>query len=161
MSNQNFEPIEIPDTLKDFIMDLVQQIKDKLPEGLVTLTAADRHQIPKMGDKTDAFCDKSHDFAVQITDAIPAGIKVNYMPKNKAAIVNLQIIKRAMDEITTKLDDSIMKSGSEIYITSLSIYKAIQDGAKRNIDGCKDAEAELKKRFIHHTKDTPPTDNPA
>ena len=152
MSNQIFEPIDLPDASKDFIMDLIQQITDKLPQGLVTLTPTERMQLPKMGDKTDAFCEKAHDYAVLIPQVISGAIIIDNMPLNKAAIINMLEIKRAMNEICTRLDDSILKSGSEIYITALSVYKAIQDGTKRNIEGCKDADAELKKRFPRKTR---------
>lgn len=61
MPYQNISAELKPDE-KNAILDLIQQITDKLP-FLINLTQEERIQIPKMGDKTVAFVEKALELA--------------------------------------------------------------------------------------------------
>ena len=63
------------------------------------------------------------------------------------AVNDLLDIYRPLLQLTQKLDDSIMLSGSEAYVASLAYYNSVKVGAKMNIPNAKAIHDDLKKRF--------------
>ncbi len=144
---ENKISVEFLQTDLEEIKTFIGKIKAKMPVGLVNLTPDERHFYVKMGDKTIAFVQKALDFAIMYPDLVPAYVNIAELKKDMEAVKAMQSILRQLEELTTLLDDSVLLSGSEAYIASLSIYNAAKDAARRNVSGAKNAVDELKLRF--------------
>jgi len=147
MSAQNLISIEFQQSNVHEIKEFIQKIKDKLPQGLVTLTPDERRAYLKMGDKSVAFVEKALDFAQIYPELLPVYVNVAELKKDIEAVKVMMSILRQLEELTIKLDDSVLLAGSEAYTAALSIYAAAKDAARRNVSGAKQAAQELKERF--------------
>jgi hypothetical protein len=147
MSYENLISVEFPQNDIVEIKDFIQKIKAKMPAGLVSLTPEERQTYPKMGNKTIAFVQKALDFATIYPDLVPVYVNVAELKKDMEAVEVMLNILHQMEELTAKLDDSILLAGSEAYTASLSIYNAAKDAARRNVAGAAQAMDELKLRF--------------
>ncbi len=147
-----FIPADVED-IRGFLVD----VKNKLPAGLMTLTAEERQAYAKMGDKTIAFVQKAIDFAELYPHLVPAYVDIAELKKDMEAVVIMKSIFRQMEEMTTQLEDSIMVAGFDAFTASLSIYGAAKDAARRDVPGAKIVYDEMKARFPgrKHKEDPP------
>ena len=151
-----FSVVFIPADVLEIKAFLVE-VKNKLPHGLMTLTADERQAYAKMGDKTIAFVQKAIDFAELYPNLVPAYVNIIELKKDMEAVVIMKSIFRQMEEMTTQLEDSIMVAGFDAFTASLSIYGAAKDAARRDVPGAKIVYNEMKERFPgrKHKEDPP------
>ncbi len=114
---------------------------------MISLTAEQRGDIPKMGDATIPFVEKVLDYAQSNPEFTPAYMNVGDLKIDFEAVKDLNTIYRPLLQLQDSLNDSIMLSGSEAYIVALSYYNSVKMGAKMNIPGAKAIYDDLKKRF--------------
>lgn len=147
MADPNYVPIVITPAEMVINLAFIQELADALPSTLINLTPGQRKAYLKAGDKTLAFCTKVMDIAIATPELVPKFVDVTVLGKNLNAAADLLIILRAMEILTTKLNDSSLLAGKQAYIDCLSIYNNIKMGAERNVTGAKVAYEDLKKRF--------------
>jgi hypothetical protein len=132
-------------TIQD-ALQAVNTLKGLLPE-LVTLTPDERRAYLKMGDKSLAFVQKAQEYAGLHPTLVPSFVNVAEMKKDIDAVTALQTIYRALNEIHSALDDSILLSGSEAFMAALTFYNAAKNAAKSNVQGAKEIADDLGTRF--------------
>ena len=64
----------------------IATINENLPD-LINLTVDDRHQLPKMGDKTIAFVNKSFEYASQNPTIVPSFLDLTEFAKDTACLL--------------------------------------------------------------------------
>jgi hypothetical protein len=69
MKNQDAQ--SIPTATVGQIKTLLTQVIELLAPYTIALTPAERHELPKMGEKTLAFVEKAHQFAQQNPAFLP------------------------------------------------------------------------------------------
>jgi hypothetical protein len=53
------------------VQNRINEAAALLAPHLLALTPAERHELPKMGEKTIAFVEKAHDFALKNPNLVP------------------------------------------------------------------------------------------
>lgn len=147
---QNRIDADLSSTVRDEILDLISQIRAKLP-FLIDLSPEERQSLPKMGDKSRAFVSGSLQLATQDDSYLPRSFDVGEMRKDVELAENLQPISVALKQLSEFVDDTYIQVGSEAYTAALVVYQA----AKRNghgaaLDGLLDA---LGQRFARKSKE--------
>ncbi len=134
------------DTLQS-VKASIASIKQNLP-FLLSLTPDDRQSMPKMGDKTFAFVKKSYEYATQNPELVPSYVDIEEMRKDVETVEKLQSVYMLLNELHSKLDDTMMIAGSEAYVASLSFYGAVKEAAKKNVGAAKPIVEDLSARFV-------------
>ena len=101
-----------------------------------------------MSDGTEPFVSKVLDYARSNPEFAPKFMKVEDLEMDFNAVKDLQAIYRPLLQLVQQLDDTILMSGSEAYVSALAYYNSVKIGAKMNIPGAKSIYDDLKKRFV-------------
>lgn len=158
MAYQNISA-ELKDNEKQVILDLVREIESKLP-FLINLTPEERHNLPKMGDKTSAFVEKALELALQNPNLVPPYVNVEELRKDFELSNNLRDILNAIAILYEKLSDTYMAVGSEAYVAALAFYNSAKAAAKINVPGTDYIVDELGKRFVKKSNSQAKPQNP-
>jgi hypothetical protein len=125
----------------------VAQIHGQIAAVIQVLAAdpAERQTLLKMGDKSLAFVEKAHDYAV---DNLPsyldmAAFNADFLDAHGLWNV-LTLIKKQLEEA---MEDTVMVVGSEAFHTALAFYHNTQAPAKDDIPGAKAIVEDLKTSF--------------
>jgi len=138
------------------INEAIAVIIDNLP-GLINLREEERQALPKMGDKTVAFVSKNLEYAKQNPRVVPAFLDMIEFEKDVVAVNDLRKVLIPLQQLTEKLDDTVMQTGSEAYTAALIFYNALKGAAKAGEPGMKTVYDDLQARFPGRGKnDTTP-----
>ncbi len=147
MAQENRISVKITAEDKTAIDNAVKVLETKLKPYLIALTPEERQTLPKAGDKTVAFLNKTKEFMESNPDLIPNFIDKDEFLVDLKAAEDLHVWFSVLNQIVSMLDDSMMLSASEAYMASLSYYGNAKNAAKMNISGAKEVYEELRKRF--------------
>ena len=143
---ENRISIVINDVALQNILSAIETIKTNLPD-LISLSLEERSTLPKMGDKTLAFVQKTFAYAKQNPDIVPNYIDLDEFQKDLEAVEKLNQTLRPLAKLSEELEDSIMLAGHEAYMAALAIYTAFKAAAKSNVPGMKNIVEDLGERF--------------
>lgn len=118
---------------------------------VLPLTPEERRNLPKMGDKTLSFVEKSYDYALQNTALRPPYLDMQAFEIDKSDATGLRTLNNASRQLEEYIDDTEMLAGSEAYQAALVFYNAVKLQAQQDIPGAKAVYEELKKYF-HRTR---------
>lgn len=136
------------------IQAAIQVLQDRLLPHLITLTPADRKELPKMGDKTVSFVQKAAQYARAYPSLVPSYIDVDALERDIQVVDQLGQLFHPLEHLISSLDDSLMAAGSEAYASSLSFYQAAKAAAKGRVHGAQAIADDLGQRFPARTKTT-------
>ncbi|MDR1116560.1 MAG: hypothetical protein LBL33_10550 [Tannerella sp.] len=137
----------IPANIVSQVQSLVNQAKGQLLPYVTPLTPAERHTLPKMGEKTLSFVEKAHEYAVQNPNLCPPYLDMAAFNTNFADVHNLLMLNNATLQLHEYTDDTSMTSGSEAYQAALIFYNSVKMAARQDVPGAKAVYEELRKRF--------------
>ncbi|MGE0078008.1 MAG: hypothetical protein AB7S48_09130 [Bacteroidales bacterium] len=129
----------------------ITTIEQNLPT-LINLTKDERHQLPKMGDKTIAFVSKNLEYAKQNPQIVPSFLDLAEFEKDVNAVNSLNKVLIPLQQLIEKLDDTTLLSGSEAYSAALIFYNAVKGAAKAGVPGMKTIYDDLHARFAIKSK---------
>lgn len=118
MSITNNISVLINEEAKNNIQEAMKTIYANLPK-LITLSNEQRIVLPKMGDKTLAFVNKSLEYARQNPAIVPQYLDMTEFAKDVEAVNSLFQIITPLHKLQEELDDTILLTGSEAYTASL------------------------------------------
>ena len=98
--------------------------------GFLVLSPEERRTIPKMGDKTEAFCRQTLTVATQNTQAIPANLDIVDAQADLATLDKLRPRLHRLRELLSRAEDTDMALGSDIYSFSLDAYASLKIAGK-------------------------------
>ena len=75
------------------------------------------------------------------------GMCIQSFLSNFKNVSELTQLYRPMEQLTSMLNDTILLSGSESYVSSLQYYASTKEGSKGNAANAKPIYDDLKKRF--------------
>ena len=136
-------PVEV---LAD-VMTKLGEIATILKPHLLTLTATERGDLPKMGDKSIAFVQKSHEFSKTNPEFAPKYLNLLDFDIDFNDAQNLIPVLNSFMQVVNGIDDTKLAAGSEAYQASLLYYNGVQRGVEANIPGAKAIFEELRSRF--------------
>jgi|AGTN01.1.fsa_nt_gi hypothetical protein len=126
------------------------EIKAALP-FLIDLSTEERKSLPKFGDKSVAFVNKSAEFAVQHSDVLPARLSLTEFNKDVKLYNQLFSITQTAKALVDKIEDTYLQVGAEAYSTALVVYANLK--ANKNLfESSELVLDELSKRFLQKTK---------
>ena len=137
-------------------VDLATQLNTLLAPYMQALTAAERHGILKMGDKTIAFVNKALDYAQTQPQFAPTYMNTKELANDVEVVDGLTRIEQPVVNLASQLNDTIMIGGSEAYVAALMYYNSVKEAVKRNVPAAKAIYDDLKARFDRaHEKKAP------
>jgi hypothetical protein len=125
----------------------INEVKALLTPYIVALTPAERHELPKMGEKTISFVEKAYDFAQQNPNLVPPYLDLDLFGTDFEDAHGLWTLVNSMRQLEENASDTEMTAGSEAYQAALVFYKSVKMAAAQDIPGAKAVYEELKTRF--------------
>ncbi len=123
-------------------------IRGDLAEVLVvSLTAEERQNMLKMGDKTLAFVGKALEFARQNPQLVPSYLDLAEAEKDYDLALSLSEVLKDISTLQRGLEDTAMLSGGEAYNAALIFYTSVRGASRSNLPGTQAVYDELKKCF--------------
>lgn len=144
---ENKISLDIPLTTITSVSTSLGTIKQSL-SFLQSVTTEDRLALPKMGDKTLAFVKKAYEYATVNPSLVPSYVNLEEMRKDIEAVEKLHSIYVIINELHSRLDDTMMLAGSEAYVAALSFYSSVKAAAKNNVIASKPIMEDLSARFV-------------
>jgi hypothetical protein len=129
----------------------IDSAKKALQPYVLALTPDERHTLPKMGDKTLSFVEKSFDFATGNPALTSPFIDMKAFAVDKSDATGLRALLNSALQLEEYISDTEMVAGSEAYQTSLMFYNSVKLLAAQDIPGAKAVFEELKK-FFHKSR---------
>jgi hypothetical protein len=126
------------------IADIREQLKPLLS---ATLSPADRMELLKMGDKTQAFVEKSLEYAGREPDLVPNFLDLPEAQKDYRLASDLGELSRSLDKLLQEVNDAWMLAGSEAYDAALIFYGSIKSAGRTDSGGVGSIYNELSQRF--------------
>jgi hypothetical protein len=137
----------IPSTVLTAALGKIEEAWAMLGPYMLSLTAAERREMLKMGEKTLSFVEKAFDFARQNPQFVPSYLDMDAFGADFADAHSLWTIINSVRQTQEALDDTQMVAGSEAYQAALKFYNAVKLLAAQGVPGAKAIYEELKKRF--------------
>lgn len=137
---------EMPNADRDKVLADFRDAWSLMP-FLVNLTPDDILSMPKMGDKSLSFVEKSLDYAEANPNLVPPYLDVAELKKDLGLVKQLSPIYNLLSQLASAMAGTYIAVGSEAYVESLSFYNSVRDAAKRNVPGAKAIYDDLQKRF--------------
>jgi hypothetical protein len=134
--------------------DVLTQAQTKINEVItllapyvVALTPSERHELPKMGEKTISFVEKAFDFAQQNPNLVPPYLDIGAFGTDFKDAHGLWTLVNSIRQLEENAGDTEMTAGSEAYQAALVFYKSVKVAAAQDVPGAKAVYEELKTRF--------------
>lgn len=147
MAQQNLVSFQMSDQDMTEVKAAIETLKNKLLPNLKVLTPDERRELPKMGDKTTAFVQKTLEYCKANPALCPPFLDVAALGVDVKAVENIRSVYQPLLQIVEALDDTMLLSGSEAYAGSLMFYNSVKFGAKTNISGAGTIYDDLSARF--------------
>ncbi|MEQ9553487.1 MAG: hypothetical protein RIM23_28175 [Coleofasciculus sp. G3-WIS-01] len=135
----------LSDTDIEEINIALQTIEQKLP-FLINLSPKERHDLYKMGDKSLAFVNNSLNAAQSNPGILPANFSTEEFERDYQLALRLSELLIRLEQLTEKVDDTLIAVGSEAMKTSLTVYDYVKMASKTT-PGLKSVAEQLKERF--------------
>jgi hypothetical protein len=152
MSYQNISAKLTETDLQD-IKAALATIEAKLP-FLIHLTVEERRKLFKMGNKSLTFVSNSLTVAQSNPDILPARFDLDEFSSDYQLAITLTEVHFRLQQLTEKVDDTLMAVSSEAMTSSLTVYEYIKTAAK-NTPGLKAIADQLSERFKATRAKTP------
>lgn len=128
------------------ISALIASLNQALP-FLVSLSATESRDLPKLGPKTIGFDERCASYMAQAPALVPAFIDLNEVNKDRALREQLSGVGRELGTLANRLDDTLAIVSHEIYSADLAFYQNVRQAAKRGIANAETILADLSTRF--------------
>jgi len=155
MQNKIDATISVVD--RDKILDFINQITVLLP-FLINLTPEERRELPRMGDKSRAFVLASLNLAEQDDSFLPRSFDVAEMRQDEDLFNAMTMIFTALAILFERLQDTMLLTGSDLYVAALEVYDAAKRKGGSDSGGLDQLLDALGQRFARRSKkaDDPP-----
>ena len=129
------------------IRDAVGVLNAKLLPRLKVLSAQDRKELPKMGDRSVAFVQKAIEYSKRHDGLRPAWLDLDAFAVDVEAVKTLRDIEQSLAPVTDALSDSLMLAGSEAYQAALVFYGNVKNAVKLKVPAAQSVFDDLSARF--------------
>lgn len=147
MAQQNLYELDLSPEEQGEIEAALDVLVTRLGPRLNSLTVAERRELPKMGDKTVAFVEKTHEYGVQNPHLVPVFVDMAMFNADLTGSSQLNRYLRVLKPLVSSMDDSRMLAGSEAYQAALMIYHNTKMAAASGIANAKAVYEDLAARF--------------
>ncbi|MCH8181476.1 MAG: hypothetical protein IIA02_17115 [Proteobacteria bacterium] len=117
--------------------------------GLIDLDAEQRRSLPKMGDKSEAFCRQTLSLLVQNPQLVPSGLGLEDAQRDLAALDVLRRRTHRLRQLLGRADDSEIALGSDVMRVALEGYALLKLMGKGS--GLETLRQDIGARFVRRT----------
>ncbi|MDR2410430.1 MAG: hypothetical protein LBE13_20285 [Bacteroidales bacterium] len=127
----------IPQDILTQAQTKINEVKTLLAPYVVALTPLERHELPKMGEKTISFVEKVYDFAQQNPNLVPPYLDMDAFGIDIEDAHGHWTLVNSIRQIEENAGDTEMAAGSEAYQAALVFYKSVKMAAAQDVPGAK------------------------
>ena len=140
----------------------LDDIRAKMP-FLITLTAQERREKAKLGEKSMGFEEKCETYMQSHPQFMPGFVALEDVSKDRALRTQLLHLSAQHQALFAAIQDTLMLTGSDLWSSDLAYYKSVQEAARRGLPGAEAIYNDLKSRFpgTTHPAAPAPADKPA
>ena len=147
MSVQNQISVEIPASVVAEVTQKLQECKTLLAPFLQGLTAKQRKELFKMGDKTVATVQKTKSYVDTNPEFVPNYMDKPEFLKDEAVVSQLNPITNLAKQLFTDTSDTVMLAGSEALKQALYYYGSVKEAQSKGVATAKPIYEDLSERF--------------
>lgn len=114
---------------------------------LIDLTQDEKKSLPKFGDRSVAFVNKTLEIAQQNPGVLPRSFDVNEMQKDVKLYSQLFSLTQILHVLMDKMEDTLLLAGVEAYSSALLAYRNFKANSEL-MDGADHILDELGRRFV-------------
>ena len=140
--------------IKKISLELLLSAQSKLDEltmllepCLVSLTAAERKLLNKVGAKTVEFLKMSHGLALENHELFPETLDISCFGEKSVLTDELWILFNKTDSLRDRIIDTKTLIGNHAMENALAFYNTVKIAARRDIPGVRVVFEELKAIF--------------
>ena len=116
--------------------------------------------ITNMGDGSLPFTEKAAEYARTNPEFLPPFVKVEEFATDFKAARMLKNLYQSLSQLVSRIDDSMLLSGSEAFLAARAYYATVKTASKANAAGAKVIAADLSERFAGQGKGAEPAPEP-
>ncbi|MDR2907723.1 MAG: hypothetical protein LBU91_07030 [Bacteroidales bacterium] len=120
---------------------------EALKPYIINLSAQERQNQLKLGDKTLAFAEKAFEFAESNPDFAPSYFDMAEYAIDMKDTTSMRVLLVTLEQLRQGVSDTMMAAGGDAYNHSLIYYNAVKQAANQNVPGAKAIYSELRERF--------------
>jgi hypothetical protein len=147
MSQQNLVTVNIADTDHAEITAAIETLRTKLLPHLKAINGTEKHDLPKMGEKTYSFVVKALEHCEQNPELAPQFLDLPEFSRDVAAVEKLRAFNAPLTQIVDQLTDTITMAGSDAYAAALMFYNTVKTAKKSNVSKAGTIYDDLSVRF--------------
>ena len=105
-------------------------VLEKNLDGLISLSVAERHELAKMGPKSEMFSRKTHELLLSSPEVLPRVFDLEELTADIKALDQLRPLFARLAVLMRKAEDTEMALGSDIYRAALDGYRFAKAAGK-------------------------------
>lgn len=152
MTSKNQISVVIPQTVIDAVTEKLQQCKTELAPYLQALTAEERIELFKMGNKTVATVQKTKSYVVTNPEFVPSYMDTTEFLKDESVVSQLNPIANLASQLTADVSDTVMLAGSEALQSAMLYYGQVKEAHSKGVTTAKPIYEDLSQRFAKRSK---------
>lgn len=133
----------LPADTKQQIFDLIDQAKGLMPY-LVALSADQRRDLLRLGDRTEAFVRRAHFMANRHTGILARDFDLEELNSDVELFSALREVQQGLVHLTELVNDTVAAVGSDAYSAALDVYGFAK---LADADGVNELRALMSRRF--------------
>lgn len=146
MSNDNRISAVLSDEDVAAVQAAVASMRAKLP-FLVTLSAQERKELPRMGPKSIGFDEKCSTYMGNRAEFVPGFLDPAEVLKDRTLRTQLLRFAAELQTLADSVDDTLQLVSSEVWMADLAYYQSVREAAHRGRDGAQNIYDDLRRRF--------------
>lgn len=146
MSTDNRISAQLTDELVNEVIADLQAIRNKLA-FLANLSAQDRRELGKMGERSIGFDEKCATYMEAHPEFIPPFVDLSELARDRKLRAQLLRIVPHSSRLADAIDDGVMLSNNDIMGANLSYYQSVRAASKRGIPNAQAIYDDLRTRF--------------
>lgn len=128
------------------IQAAIATIRQKMP-FLLSLSDEERHDLPKLGDRTVAFHDKVGGYMESDPAFTPAYLDPAERAKDEALRLQLAKVVPDLQNLARQSEDTVMELGRELLQGDLAYYNNVRQAVRQGAPNAQTIYNDLKTRF--------------
>lgn len=158
MSTKNQINIDIPEAVITSVLQKLNACKTELAPYLQGLTAEERRDLFKMGDKTVATVQKTQSYTETNPEFIPTYMDVLEFNRDVNVVNKLKPIEDLATQLVVDVSDTSMLAGSEALTQALFYYGQVREADSKGVPTSRAIYEDLQPRFSR--RKSKPSQNP-
>lgn len=156
MSTNNQISVVIPQQVIDEVTQKFQECRASLAPYLQGLTAEQKMELFKMGDKTVATVQKVKSYTNTNPEFAPTYMDQGEFGKDETVVSQLNPLANLAVQFASDLQDTVMLAGSEALVAAMLYYGSVKEAASKGVVTAKPIYEDLSKRFSKKGKKNNP-----